>query len=58
MSDVATIRRDLAKRVFQVHAVDAAGVVILRRKLRRADVLRVFVAQPLPCRHGSLCDIA
>lgn len=51
MSDVATIGLDLAKNVFQVHAVDAAGVVTQRRKLRRGDVLRFFASLP-PCLVG------
>lgn len=37
---------DLAKNVFQVHAVDGGGKVVVRRQLRRADVLRFFAAQP------------
>ena len=37
--DVTTIGIDLAKHVFQVHAVDAAGNVIVRKALRRAQVL-------------------
>jgi transposase len=39
---ISTIGLDLAKRVFQVHAVDEAGVVMMRRKLRRAQVLPFF----------------
>ena len=34
-----TIGLDIAKNVFQVHAVDAAGQVVLRRKLG-ADFIR------------------
>jgi transposase len=41
-----TIGLDIAKNFFQVHAVDAAGQVVLRRKLSRGDVLRFFEAQP------------
>jgi transposase len=41
-----TIGLDIAKNVFQVHAVDAAGKVVLRRKLSRGEVLRFFEAQP------------
>jgi transposase len=43
---VATIGLDLAKNVFQVHGVDADGQVVLRRKLRRSEVLRFFEALP------------
>jgi transposase len=46
MENVATIGLDLAKNVFQVHGVDADGFVVVRRKLRRADVLRVFASLP------------
>src|SRR4051794_39371701 len=41
-----TIGLDIAKNFFQVHAVDAAGKVVLRRKLSRGEVLRFFEAQP------------
>ena len=30
---------DIAKHVFQVHGVNETGKVVVRRKLRRADVL-------------------
>jgi transposase len=33
---------DIAKHVFQVHGVNETGKVVVRRKLRRADVLRWF----------------
>ncbi len=33
---VSTVGLDLAKNVFQVHAVDEAGEVIVRKALRRA----------------------
>src|SRR5262249_39230107 len=35
MEQVTTIGLDLAKRVFQVHCVDAAGAGVMRRALRR-----------------------
>ncbi len=35
MNEVITIGVDLAKNVFQVHGVDAEGVVVVRRRLRR-----------------------
>jgi transposase len=35
MRDVITIGIDLAKIVFQVDGVDAAGAVVVRRQLRR-----------------------
>jgi transposase len=33
------IGRDTAKLVFQVHAVDAAGNVVIRRKIQRNDLI-------------------
>src|SRR3954447_26070527 len=38
----ATIGLDLAKHWFQVHVVDAQGQTVVRRKLRRAEVLSFF----------------
>ena len=40
---VTTIGLDLAKSVFQVHGVDKAGNAVLRRQLRRDQVLAFFV---------------
>jgi hypothetical protein len=39
---ITTIGLDIAKSVFQVHAVDAKGTVILRRQLKRRYVLAFF----------------
>jgi transposase len=46
MKQVITIELDLAKNVFQVHGIDAAGKVLVRRQLRRGDVLRFFGGLP------------
>jgi transposase len=46
MQTVTTIGLDIAKSVFQVHGVDTAGQVIIRRQLRRRTVLAFF--QKLP----------
>ena len=51
MSQVSTIGLDIAKRVFQVHGVDAVGAVVLRRQLRRAEVVKFF-AKLAPCLVG------
>ena len=52
---VTTIGLDIAKNVFQVHGIDAAEKVVVRKQLRRRQVLEFFKALPdLPCRHGSL----
>ena len=42
MQKVTTIGLDIAKSVFQVHGVDAAGNVIIRRKLKRRYVVAFF----------------
>ncbi len=39
---ITTIGVDLAKNVFQVHAIDEAGEVIVRRSLRRRQVMPFF----------------
>ena len=36
MEEVSTIGLDLAKSVFQVHGIDAAGRVVVRRQLRQS----------------------
>ncbi len=51
MTEVTTIGVDLAKNVFQVHGVDAGGGVVVRRQLRRSQVLPFFKKQP-PCLVG------
>jgi transposase len=43
---VSTIGLDLAKQVFQVHGVDAEGAVVLRRRLRRPEVVKLFSMLP------------
>ena len=48
MSEVTTVGLDLAKNVFQVHGDDASGRVVLRKKLRRDQVL-AFFCQLQPC---------
>jgi transposase len=42
MEQPITIGLDLAKSVFQVHGIDRDGAVVLRRQLRRAQVLAFF----------------
>jgi transposase len=43
---VTTIGLDIAKNLFQVHGVDARGRVMLRKRLRRAQVLTFFANLP------------
>lgn len=49
--EISTIGLDLAKSIFQVHGVDAAGEVVVRKTLRRSQVLPFFAKLP-PCRVG------
>src|SRR6202167_774734 len=51
MGDITTIGLDLAKTVFQVHAVDEMGSVMMRKRLRRSQVLTFFAGIP-PCLVG------
>lgn len=48
MNKVSIIGFDLAKNVFQVHGVDEQGKAIVRRQLRRQDVLKYF-GKLAPC---------
>ena len=51
MGEISMIGLDIAKNVFQVHAIDAAGNVVLRRQLRRSQVEKFFGDLP-PTRVG------
>ena len=46
MREITTIGLDLAKNVFQVHGIDQAGDVVVRKQLRRAQVLGFFAGLP------------
>src|SRR6201987_5238299 len=46
MGNITAIGLDLAKNVFQVHAVDEAGSVVMRKQLRRGQVLAFFAGIP------------
>ena len=46
MNEITTVGLDLAKHVFQVHGVDAEGTTVLRKQLRRAQVLAFFSRLP------------
>ena len=48
---ITTIGLDIAKNVFQVHGIDAAEKVVVRRQLRRSQVLAFFKTLP-PCLIG------
>jgi hypothetical protein len=56
---IITVGLALAKRIFQVHAVDATGSVVVRKALRRWQVLPVLhQAGGLSDRHGGLRELA
>src|SRR3546814_8493648 len=46
MEKITTIGLDIAKSVFQVHGVDAAGEVVVRKRLSRARVIPFFAKLP------------
>jgi hypothetical protein len=48
---ITVIGLDLAKNVFQVHGIDENGRAVLRRKIRRSEVLPLFSKLP-PARVG------
>src|SRR4029450_6909663 len=44
--EITTVEVDVAKRGFQVHGVDAHGQVVVRKQLRRKDVIEYFTKLP------------
>ena len=44
--EITTIGLDIAKNVFQVHGVDCTGEVVIRRQLRRRQLLPFFTRLP------------
>src|SRR6202047_3820197 len=51
MGEVSTIGLDIAKSVFQVHGVDDAGTVVIRKRVSRSKMLEFFSDLP-PCLVG------
>ena len=51
MQTVTTVGLDIAKSAFQVHCVDAAGQLVIRRQWKRRYVLAFFQKLP-PCLIG------
>jgi transposase len=56
MTAIATIGLDLAKTVFQVHAADDEGSPVLRKRLRRGQVLAFFAS--IPRRSTNVAPVA
>jgi transposase len=46
MSEIPTIGLSLAKNVFQLHGADGSGKIVLRKKLRRDQVLAFLSILP------------
>ena len=46
MEGASTIGLDVAKHVCQAHGASASGPVLIRKRLRREQVLTVFAGQP------------
>jgi transposase len=51
MNQITTIGLDLAEKIFQVHGIDAGGRAVVRRALRRGEVLKFFSGLR-PCLEG------
>ena len=44
--DITTVGIDIAKNVFQVHAMNERGKTVLRKRISRSDFLAFFVNLP------------
>ena len=51
MQSITTIGLDIAKSVFQVHGIDASEKVVVRKQLRRGQLIKFFEALA-PCLIG------
>ena len=51
MNSISVIGLDIAKRVFQIHGIDESGAVVVRRQLRRGQMLGYFAGLS-PCLIG------
>lgn len=47
MNNISVIGLDLAKNIFQVHGIDSSGKILIRKKLKRSEVLKFFSQLPL-----------
>jgi transposase len=52
MEPITTIGLDIAKSVFQVHGVDAAGKAVVQRQLKRRQIISFFRKLKQPCLVG------
>ena len=56
MKEITTIGLDIANNAFQVHGVNEEGAVVVRRQLRRSQVLPFFPeAVALSHRYRGVC---
>jgi transposase len=55
---ITTIGLDLAKNVFQLHGIDATEIVVVRKQLRRSQVMAFFKALPPPLVGMEACATA
>jgi transposase len=46
MSKISVIGLDLAKNIFQVHGIHEGSEIVVRKQLKRADVLHYFAKLP------------
>ena len=53
LSTVTRVGLDLAKRVFQVHVVDARGEIVVARKLTRSQLFRLSLSCRRVCGGGG-----
>jgi len=51
VNKITTLGVDLAKSIFQLHGINLAGKVVLRREVRRAQLMK-SIAQLEPCLIG------
>src|ERR1700684_2479101 len=58
LSTVTRVGLDLAKRVFQVHAVDAKGEIVVARKLTRSQLISFFAELPPSVAAMEACSSA
>jgi len=58
MEDVTVVGLDLAKNVFQVHGVASDGRVVIRRQIRRAQLLTFFDRLPRCLVGMEACGVA